>query len=290
METLCGDLTRLLSREIVFRNIRRLRIRFVSGSLPFVRGYRGFNFSISTLVPRGGGDKPILAAYVIGVVLFLLFIIAVAVLIRKKTSKRSRRRPRPSSTTWQGAAPTPGMSLHAERLAHISLKIYLFLPFRTNNLIADIKRGSLRKESDNQNHDANEGEERNPENIYNDDDDCYTISYSVPVRKGRNLPSLPMPESEKKHNVKEEEKGSSCTEEQEPMQCWVTVFGFEPSHAVQVISLMQPSRGSILQQRTGYLNWMHIQYSSRLQAQQARQNGPKDACRPGRMVQMTLRG
>ena len=95
---------------------------------------------------------------------------------------------------------------------------YLFIPFRTNDLIADIERGSLslRKESDNQNHDANEGEERNPENIYNGDDDCYTISYSVPVRKGRNLPSLPKPESEKKHNVKEEEKGSSCTEEQDP--------------------------------------------------------------------------
>ena len=120
VETLCGDLTRLLSREIVLRNIRRLRIRFVSGSLPFVRGYRGFNFSVRILAPREGGDKHILAAYVVGVVLFLLFIIAVAVLIRKKTAKRSRRRPRNSSITWQGAAPTPGMSLHTERLAHIS--------------------------------------------------------------------------------------------------------------------------------------------------------------------------
>ena len=41
--------------------------------------------------------------------------------------------------------------------------------------------GSLRKGSDNQNLDANDWEERNSENIYND---------SVPVRKGRNLPSL----------------------------------------------------------------------------------------------------
>ena len=31
----CGDITRLL-REIMFRNMRRLRIRFISGSLPFL--------------------------------------------------------------------------------------------------------------------------------------------------------------------------------------------------------------------------------------------------------------
>ena len=91
-----------------------------------------------------------------------------------------------------------------------------FCNFRTNCLSADIERGSRRKESDIQRHDANEGEERNPENVYNDDDDCYTISYSVPVRKGRNLPSLPKPESERKRDVKEKERGSSCSEEQEP--------------------------------------------------------------------------
>ena len=92
-----------------------------------------------------------------------------------------------------------------------------FCNFRTNCLSADIERGSRRKESDIQRHDANEGEERNPENVYNDDDDCYTISYSVPVRKGRNLPSLPQPGSERKRDVKEEEKReSSCSEEQDP--------------------------------------------------------------------------
>ena len=112
--TLCGDITRLLSRDIVFRDIRRLRIRFVSGSVTNVRGHRGFNFSIKTLTPNGGRDSPIMAAYVIGVVLFLLALICVAVLIRKKTSNRSRRRPR-SRSTWQGAAPTAGMSLHSER-------------------------------------------------------------------------------------------------------------------------------------------------------------------------------
>ena len=112
--TLCGDIGRLLSREIVLTDIKRLRIRFVSGSVPIVRGHRGFNFSIRTLAPRERGDRPILAAYVIGVVLFLLALIAVAVLIRKRSSNRSRRRPR-SRSTWQGAAPTPGMSLHDER-------------------------------------------------------------------------------------------------------------------------------------------------------------------------------
>ena len=112
--TLCGDISRLISRDIVFTDIRRLRIRFVSGSVPYVRGHRGFSFSIKTLNLNGGRDQSIMAAYVIGVVLFLLALICIAVLIRKKTSSRSRRRPR-SRSTWQGAAPTAGMSLHAER-------------------------------------------------------------------------------------------------------------------------------------------------------------------------------
>ena len=59
----------------------------------------------------------------------------------------------------------------------------------------------------------------------------------------------------------------SMGEAEEPLQCWVTVFGFDPAHTTQVLSLMQPSNGSIVQQRGGYLNWMHVQYSSRLQAQ-----------------------
>ena len=74
----------------------------------------------------------------------------------------------------------------------------------------------MKKESESKNHDSNKEEERHHENIYNDDDDCYTISYSVPVRKGRNLPSLPMPESERKSDVKKEERGSSSSEEQDP--------------------------------------------------------------------------
>ena len=65
-------------------------------------------------------------------------------------------------------------------------------------------------------HNANEGNSNhannNEDNCYN----CYTISYSVPVRKGRHLPSIPKAETETKcPDVREE--GSSSNNEPEPL-------------------------------------------------------------------------
>ena len=71
--------------------------------------------------------------------------------------------------------------------------------FRTNDLSADIERGSHDHSSRHEQNDAIEGGDKNPENVYNNnEDDFYTISYSVPVRRGRHLPSIPKPETEKK--------------------------------------------------------------------------------------------
>ena len=86
------------------------------------------------------------------------------------------------------------------------------LHFRTNNLSANIETGSHSSESV---RDLPGG--GNTENIYNDDEDCNTISYSVPVRKGRILPSIPKSESESKAARDQEERGSNNKDEPEPV-------------------------------------------------------------------------
>ena len=86
------------------------------------------------------------------------------------------------------------------------------LHFRTNNLSASIETGSDRAECV---RDLPGG--GNTENIYNDDEDCYTISYSVPVKRGRVLPSIPKPESERKPARDQEERGSNNKDESDPV-------------------------------------------------------------------------
>ena len=86
------------------------------------------------------------------------------------------------------------------------------LHFRTNNLSASIETGSDRAECV---RDLPGG--GSTENIYNDDEDCNTISYSVPLRRGRVLPSIPKPESERKPARDQEELGSNNMDESEPV-------------------------------------------------------------------------
>ena len=104
------DITRILSMEIVFRNIRSLFFHETRRAVPPV------NHRCRSVH-------------------------------QKKTFNRSRRRPR--STIWQGAASTPGMSFHADRLAHLSIRDShfedFFLHHRTNDLSADIE---LKEESE----------------------------------------------------------------------------------------------------------------------------------------------
>ena len=117
MATMCGDQTELREPVLVIRRVSRLRVRFVSGAVANLRGrgFRGFSFTVTALLPAEGGTRGgVVAAYTVSVVMFVLMVVAGAVI-----AARRRRAAGPRSggrrVTWHGSAPRPGTSLHEDR-------------------------------------------------------------------------------------------------------------------------------------------------------------------------------
>ena len=115
--TMCGDQAELREPVLVIRRVSRLRVRFVSGAVASLRGrgFRGFSFTVTALLPAEGGTRGgVVAAYTVSVVMFVLMVVAGAVI-----AARRRRAAGPRSggrrVTWHGSAPRPGTSLHEDR-------------------------------------------------------------------------------------------------------------------------------------------------------------------------------